>query len=318
MKRVLLALLLFSSAVLPRMSLGETFEDLFQRIDEMEDPKRKVEALSRLIAAGDASLKVLYYRRGWAKKEARDYEGAAADFEAALAIDEHFHWARNAAAWTYCYNLGELEVAAAEFLRIIRDEEASFRVRASAYGGLAEIFRVLREMETSITLHERGIAVRPTCLGYHNLAWLYNTHRRDFKKAVALCEKALELDPEYEYGRVSLAVFLANDGHTKRAREIIAAVDRTEPVRHYNLACYYAVTGDREEALRYIESYLRDYCTAARRRDQTRRYMLRDWHLDSLKNDPRFISLMKKEGAKEPGEGEKRPPPTEESPLPAL
>ena len=311
MRRMLYAGVFVLVVTAPRAARGQALDELIRQIREIEDRKERTEVLEPPKEAADATGKYVHLMRGRAHNAAARYEEAVAEFKAALELDDDFQRARSSLAWTYYYNMGELELAAENFSRIIRDEDADDYLRASSYNGLAEIFRTIREMDTSIALHEKGVSLRPTCVGWHNLAWLYNTHRGDFKKAIELCERSLENNPHYEYGRISLAVFLANDSQTERAREIIEGVDTSKPVRQYNLACYYAVTGDKENAIRCVARYLREYCTFARRRDQTREYMLQDWHLDALKCDPRFIELMRMEGQAPPLEGE---PPAPEPP----
>jgi len=283
---------------------GAHAQDAFERGRAIEDPRERAVYFGKLIEAGKLRLALAHYYRGWARKEAGQYAEGAEDFKAALAIDEGYHWARDALAWTYYYNMAEHDLAAKHFEALIGNPDVPAKTRASACNGLAEIHRVKREFDKSIEIHEKGMKLEPTSLGYHNLAWLYNTHRKDFKKAIRLCRKSLELDPDYEYGRVSLAVFLANDGSKVEAAAIIEKVDQTKPVRHYNLACYYAVTGDRDRAMSLLDSYLANYHTVVKKRNVARDYMSKDWHLDSLKGDPRFRRLMRKESERAGGDGE--------------
>jgi tetratricopeptide (TPR) repeat protein len=267
---------------------------------ETEEPGRMIDRLDEAVDYANEKLKTYHYLRGTAHEEAGEHQLAVLDYEAAVAIDEGFAGAWNRLGWVYYYHLGELRPAAGAFVEVIGDDDAEAYVPAGAYNGLAEILRRMREMEASIALHEKGVSIHPTCVGYHNLAWLYNTHRRDFTRAVALCETALEIDPSYEYGKVSLAVFLANDGRLERAKEMLEGVGETDPSMDYNLACYYAVIGETGEAIRRIERYLTVYLAAEKKREGSRKYMLEDWHLAPLRDDPRFIELMKPAREAEP------------------
>jgi tetratricopeptide (TPR) repeat protein len=201
--------------------------------------------------------------------------------------------ARNRLGWLYYYNLGELELATQHFAEVIEAANAGVEVRARSFDGLAEVYRHKGEIDKAIELHEKGLALLPNAGGFHNLAWMYNTHRKDFKKAIELCNKALELDPRYQYCKISKAVFLANDGQLKSAAEIIEGADLSDPISHYNVACYYAVTGRKETALKYLRTYLYEYHVVVKKRNEMRELMLKDWHLESLRKDSRFVELMK-------------------------
>jgi tetratricopeptide (TPR) repeat protein len=272
-------------------------DDLLQQETRESDPHQRIRILDRALELKPDPewLKEIRLRRGWAWRDLGRYPEAADEFGRAIETDENFHQARDSLAWTLYYNLGERDRAKKEFSALIAASNVPKELVASAYNGLAEIHRSERDFDRALVLHEKGVAVSPTPVGLHNLAWLYNTHRKDFAKAVELCEKAIELEPSYDYGRVSLAVFLANKGDKERAAAILARVGRFEPVMYGNLACYYAVLGNADEALRYVKADLKEYHVVAKKRNQERDYCLKDWHFDSVRGDPRFQDLMKKD-----------------------
>lgn len=207
------------------------------------------------------------------------------------------HQVRAALAWKYYYNLGEMDRAADHFKALINNGAVPAVIRSSAYNGLGEILRKRGNIDQSIEQHTQGVALLATTVGCHNLAWVYNTWRKDFKRAITLGEQALQLGPTYEYGKISLAIFLVNDGQLDRAKKLIKGVDTSPTVRHYNLACYYAVTKQKEKAIRFLRTYLYRYHVVIKKRNEMRAYMLKDWHLDSLRDDSTFKKLMRDDPA---------------------
>jgi tetratricopeptide (TPR) repeat protein len=270
------------------------------KLEPASEPAKRIDLLGKALSlAMSVTLrKSLYCRRAETFQTQGAYKRAAADLKSALRLDPDLHDVRDALAWIQFYNLGELDSAVENFRKVAEDPGAPKAVRSSAYNGWAEVHRHRKQIDKAIEIHEAGLALRPTCLGYHNLAWMVNTHKREFSKAIDFARRALELDPRYDYGRVSLAVFLANASQFEEAKRIIdelKAYGALEPVMGYNLACYYCAVGDPDEALKWIRIYFNKYHKVVRKRNEMRKMMLENWHLKSLRKNPEFMELMKME-----------------------
>jgi hypothetical protein len=123
-----------------------------------------------------------------------------------------------------------------------------------------------------------------------SLAVNANVKQRDPVAALAWFERAWELRQD-ETMRVLAACYRARAGRVAEARELLAGVASTRAV-HYNLACAWALLGERDLALEELRRELDDPRAApgavARRKEWARA----DPDLAALRDDPRFSRLV--------------------------
>ncbi len=126
-----------------------------------------------------------------------------------------------------------------------------------------------------------------------SLAVNANVLRKDTKAAGYHCRRAFELDGS-DFNRVFYACYLARAGKKERAERLAEAVEEG-PSLYYNLACTWALLGEKDRALKLLERDFAENYLTARARNLHREWALKDRDLASLREDPRFRALMKKE-----------------------
>jgi tetratricopeptide (TPR) repeat protein len=127
--------------------------------------------------------------------------------------------------------------------------------------------------------------------GHISLAVLHNVVLGELEVAREHCRKAYALE-DSPFNRVLYACYLARDGRAAEARALITTVEPSLPL-YYNLACTLALAGDREQALRYVELDLRWNHPTRKARNRQREWARRDRDLAALRDDPRFIELVR-------------------------
>ena len=95
---------------------------------------------------------------------------------------------------------------------------------------------------------------------------------------------------------VLLACYRARSGRDSEARAALAEVPHA-PRLYYNLACTYALLGEVERALEYLERELLENQSSPGARARQRLWARTDPDLVSLREDPRFAHLV---GADDP------------------
>ncbi|MCY2960580.1 MAG: hypothetical protein NTY35_10485, partial [Planctomycetota bacterium] len=94
-----------------------------------------------------------------------------------------------------------------------------------------------------------------------------------------------------EFLRVLLACYRARSGRTEEARAALATV-APGPGTYYNLACAWALLGERDTALRWLEKELRENHAPGGGLERQKAWARKDPDLASLRGDPRFLELV--------------------------
>jgi Flp pilus assembly protein TadD len=105
---------------------------------------------------------------------------------------------------------------------------------------------------------------------------------------VTLAERHLELNPEDIRALVLGATALMEQGKREQALDWARrglALDPEDPGQLYNVACCHALGGEKEEALALLDKAIRNGYGH-------REWMENDSDLASLRDDPRFQSLL--------------------------
>jgi non-specific serine/threonine protein kinase len=188
----------------------------------------------------------------------RDYEAAELACLEAIrqnpqSYDAHYHYAR------VCFQLGRDEQAAALFRRCADLQP--------------EDFQCLLLSEVALSRIGRKAEAQEAC-----------------REGILRAERVLELDPNNLRALTLGAGSLAKLGDPARAlewvrRAVAAAADGSDVSLTYNAACVYALIGEKDAAIDLLETNI------------ARGFGKRDWvehdsDLDSLRDDPRFVTLL--------------------------
>lgn len=126
-----------------------------------------------------------------------------------------------------------------------------------------------------------------------SLAVLANVLRKDLEQARYHCQRAFELDGT-DFNRILFACYLARAGEPDRARRLAEAVDES-PELYYNLACTWALVGEKSRALDLLERDFSVNHLTPRARNLHREWAVRDRDLEPLAGEERFRLLMRRE-----------------------
>jgi len=126
-----------------------------------------------------------------------------------------------------------------------------------------------------------------------SLAVNANVRMQDAERALGYFEKAFELD-QRDFMQILRACYRARSGHIEEARGVLRSVTPT-PQLFYNLACTYALLGDTDKALDFLQQELEvnHPVPGALKRQQI--WAAEDPDLESLRGNPRFQRLTRTE-----------------------
>ncbi len=125
-----------------------------------------------------------------------------------------------------------------------------------------------------------------------SLAVNANVKLRDPKKALAYFERAFELRQD-DFTRTLLACYRARAGRNEEARALLREVPES-PYNYYNLACTFALIGDKELAFDYLTRELSPGKKSAGAIERQRIWARTDPDLANLHDDARFPALVGK------------------------
>ena len=111
-------------------------------------------------------------------------------------------------------------------------------------------------------------------------------------KRSKITDHALELSPNDPNFLAALGHVYASSGNTAEARNILDTLfieNKQEPVSPFFFALVYAGLNDKEKALEWLEK-------AYEEKSGSVRYLKMEPRLQNVRNEPRYIALMKKIG----------------------
>ena len=216
------------------------------------------ESASRKALALDPELAEAHASRGFAVSLSRQYEEARREFETAIRLDPKLYEAHYFYARA-CFQEGKLEEA-------VRHYQDASRVRPEDYQALvlmsAPLKALGREADSLATLR-RGLEV---------------------------AERHLELNPDDARALYLGAGAMVQLGERERGLDWTRrayAIDSEDPGVLYNVACSYAQMDKHDEAMTCLEK-------AVQNGFGHREWFENDSDLDSLRDDPRFQTLLKR------------------------
>ena len=210
----------------------------------------------------DATLAEAHASRGLALYTAGRYEEAEASFERAIALkpglfEAYFFYGRNS------FNRGH-------------------------YAKAAELFGKAAELKID---DFRSLGLQSMC--FQSLGRLQEM-RASARQALLRTEAAVAERPDDADALAFGAGLLAALGEAERTRDWAERATLIEPedfYMHYNIACAFAVLGEKELAFERLERILKTATNTP-----LREYMLHDSDLDALRDDPRYMQLLNRLG----------------------
>jgi tetratricopeptide (TPR) repeat protein len=160
--------------------------------------------------------------------------------------------------------------------------EAELLSNLTAGAGDTELQRALELAIASVRSQRSDVLL--------SLAVNANVRAGDPEGALRFFEQAFALK-QNDFLRVLLACYRARSGRAAEARAVLAEVEVT-PALYYNLACTYALLGERELALDFLARELAENHPSARARARQAQWAREDPDLRSLRDDPRFERVL--------------------------
>ncbi len=123
-----------------------------------------------------------------------------------------------------------------------------------------------------------------------SLAVNANVRMHQPESALEYFERAWSIRKD-EFSRALLACYRARSGRTAEARELLAIV-APGPGTYYNLACTYALLGERDTAFHWLEMEMHENHATGGSLERQQAWARKDPDLASLRDDPRFRALV--------------------------
>ena len=226
-----------------------------------------------------------FYNRGVAWAERGEFDKAIADYTKAIELSPRDAEAFNnrGVAW---YKKGEFDRAIADYTKAIelnRQDADVFYNRGVAWAEKGEFDRAIADYTKALELNPQHWRA------WGNLAFLYQRQDR-LEDAVKAWTELLKLNPRVPVAYQNRAMLLYKLKRYKRVVEdyekLVELVPKNATV-WYNLACAYAMSGDKDKALKALErAFELDESGGLRKHAET------DSDLNSLRADPTFKRLM--------------------------
>ena len=155
-----------------------------------------------------------------------------------------------------------------------------------AWDTLGKLYKLLGRFEDSIQAYKQAIDKAPGReVYYYYLGLLYSVTKQDEEAAWAF-ENVLKLNPDYVLAHSALAGIYRRMGFESKANDHISiALPKMDNESAYNLACFYAICGESDKALSFLQIALQN-------KDTTIEWIKSDPDLELLHNDPRYQSLI--------------------------
>ncbi len=229
----------------------------------------------------DPAYKWAYANIGDCHRKQGRYDEAITAYQQALQLDPQFAYPWNGLGLVY-ENQGQYDQAIHYYTRALEIDPAY----KWAYANIGNCHRKQGRYDEAITAYRQALQLDPQFADPWQGLGLVYTLQGELEQALNAWQRALELAPTEGSYHASLANVLRRLGREEEARRAIeTARPLMEHESEYNRACFAAICGDHEEALRLLQIAL----------DQHQ--VLRDWaRLDpdfsSLHHDPRFWALV--------------------------
>ena len=198
-----------------------------------------------------------YLRLGNVYLQTGQKDDAIGQFKKAIEVNPYY-WVIHRDLGRAYYSIGENEKAIAEFQQVTQLQPEN----AEGWSNVATADLRMGKLEESIPAYQKSIQLAPTSLAYMDLGYVY-TVLKQYPQAIEALEKAVELGPNQEDARGSLADAYRYSGQKEKAdatydKAIALAfhdlqVNPQDAGTMGDLALYYAKRGDAKRAAEYIQ-----------------------------------------------------------------
>lgn len=213
----------------------------------------------------------------------------------ALALDPDLAEA-HAAQGLVLYQYGRHVEAVAEFERALALDPSLYE--ANFFYAL--LLNTRGDLGAAARFFERAAEIRPDdYLSHNNLFGIYRVLDRPVDQmrwaqiGLERAERALELHPESSGPAHRGAVALAHLGERDRAKQWAAralAIDPSENIAHYNVACVYSLLGELDQAMVHLEKVIPQLSP------ELMKWLEKDSDLDAIRIHPRYQKLFGTQG----------------------
>jgi adenylate cyclase len=215
------------------------------------------------------------------------WKSAEEGFRKAIALDQSYvlahHWF--ALCLTAIGKTGEA-VTQMEKARVL--DPLSTRINADL--GMAYLSD--GKFDKAIEQEKKTLELNPRSAGAHWIRGMAYQQKKLFEQAIKDYQTALQFSPNNPNFLAALGHVYASSGNTAAAHKILDtlfAENKKEPVSPFFFALVYTGLNDKENALKWLEKSYDE-------RSGSVRYLKMEPRLQSLRNEPRYIAMMKKIG----------------------
>ena len=216
-----------------------------------------------------------------------NWESAEKGFQKAIELDPAYvlahHW------YALCLTaIGKPNEAVNEMKKARELDPLSTRINAD----LGMAYLAAKKYDEAIEQEKNTIELNPKAAGAYWIRGMAYQQKKLFGEAIKDYRHALELSPEDQNYLAALGHVYASSGNTPAARNILDtlfALNKREHVSPFFIALVYTGLNDKEKALEWLQK-------AYEEKSGSVRYLKMEPRLQNLRNEPRYVELMKKIG----------------------
>jgi TolB-like protein/DNA-binding winged helix-turn-helix (wHTH) protein/Tfp pilus assembly protein PilF len=256
------------------IALTDYYERPHETMPKARAAAERAIAVDPLLAEAHAAIGAVHFLYDWNFPAAESSLKRATELDPASA-DAHLWYA------VFLAQTGQHDQANAEAVRAETLDPLSAAVRAS----VGWVYFLARRNDKAMEEWQKAIAIEPTVAAAHTGIWMAY-----LQKGSASIKPAVQLtaDDASPLDLAALAGDYAMAGRSTDARRVLDRLHDLSSHRYvcpYEVATAHAVLGDREEALSWLRRGVdsRSICMPD---------LLMDPRLDTLRNDPRFVTLL--------------------------
>jgi tetratricopeptide (TPR) repeat protein len=177
----------------------------------------------------------------------------------------------------------ELEQAIAAYQNVTENSPANDR----AWDALGNSLRADGRYDEALAAFERAISLAPEKDEYYYHVGLVYAAQQRYEQAIDSFQKVLRLNPEDALAHAALAGTYRRLGREEEAaKHIQIAQPLMDGEREYNRACFEAICGNKDQAIKLLEYALETKQTPLE-------WVMADPDLEPIHEDPRFKALVR-------------------------
>jgi len=215
------------------------------------------------------------------------WESAEQGFRKAITLDPSYilahHW------YALCLTaMGKTNEAVAQMEKARELDPLSSRINAD----LGMAYLSAGRYDEAIAQEQKTLDLNPRSAGARWIRGMSYQQKKMYDQAIKDYQSALELSPGNPNFLAALGHVYASSGNAVAAHKVLDTlfiVSKQEPVSPFFFALVYAGLNDKENALKWLEKSYEEKSGSVR-------YLKMEPRIQNLRNEPRYIALMKKIG----------------------